>query len=166
MLNFFLRLFTVSLVWCSINSYGSEVNREAFLSSWGNSCNAATASAPKICVMERHLFLDKSNSRKLLTFGVRTAANESPVMSIILPLGVLLPVGVDVSVGKSSQKLAFLFCDATGCIAQIRLDDSYLDDLSKEKVLSVKYQPVNGKATLINLDISGFADTYQKVKQK
>ncbi len=165
MLKLFFRFFVISLVVFSTQSFASEVKQEAFLSSWGNNCNAASATAPKVCVMERHLFVDKTSTRKLLTFGVRTAANESPVMSIVLPLGALLPAGIEVTLAKTSKKLTFLFCDATGCIAQMRLDDSYLAELSKEKVLSVKYQPINGKPTLINLDISGFADSYKRVKQ-
>jgi invasion protein IalB len=165
MQKFLLGLFSSCLIFSSTQSFGSDEKQNAFLSPWGNTCNATSAEAPKICVMERHLFLDKTSTKKLLTLGVRTAANEPPVMSIVLPLGVLLPVGVDVGFAKNSKKIPFIFCDSTGCIAQLRLDDSFLDDLSKSKLLNIKYQPINGKSTVINLDISGFADTYKKVKQ-
>lgn len=157
--------FVSCLIFSAPQSFASEQKQDAFLSPWGSTCSAANATASKICVLERHLFLDKTSTRKLVTFGIRTASNEPPVMSIVLPLGVLLPVGVEVGVTKTPKKLNFLFCDSTGCIAQLRLDDTYLDELSKSKVLNIKYQPINGKSTLINLDISGFGDAYKKVKQ-
>lgn len=143
----------------------AENKQEAYMSQWSSSCNALTASSAKICVMERHIFLDKANTKKLLTFGLRTASNEAPVMTIVLPLGVLLTDGVDVEIKKNIRKLPFIFCDSTGCIAQLRLDENIVELLSSSKIIIVNYRPINSKHTQMHLDITGFDDVYKKVKQ-
>ena len=147
-------------------AYAKDVKQEAFLSDWNSNCGSQTVSSSKICVLEKHLFYDKSMSKKMISIGFRTAANEPTVMTIISPLGALISEGVEVDIkGLSSKKLPFIFCDQGGCISQIQLNDEMLSGLRKQKIIQMKYQLLNANKAVVNFDITGFDAAFAKIKQ-
>ena len=147
-------------------AYAKDVKQEAFLSDWNSNCGSQTVSSSKICVLEKHLFYDKSMSKKMISIGFRTAANEPTVMTIISPLGALISEGVEVDIkGLPNKKLPFIFCDQGGCVSQIQLNDEMLSGLRKQKIIQMKYQLLNANKAVVNFDITGFDAAFAKIKQ-
>ena len=147
-------------------AYAKDVKQEAFLSDWNSNCGSQTVSSSKICVLEKHLFYDKSMSKKMISIGFRTAANEPTVMTIISPLGALISEGVEVDIkGLPNKKLPFIFCDQGGCVSQIQLNDEMLSGLRKQKIIQMKYQLLNANKAVVNFDITGFDAAFSKIKQ-
>ena len=147
-------------------AYAKDVKQEAFLSDWNSNCGSQTVSSSKICVLEKHLFYDKSMSKKMISIGFRTAANEPTVMTIISPLGALISEGVEVDIkGLPNKKLPFIFCDQGGCVSQIQLNDEMLSGLRKQKIIQMKYQLLNANKAVVNFDIAGFDAAFAKIKQ-
>jgi invasion protein IalB len=146
--------------------HANEVKQEAFLSDWNSTCGSQTVSSSKICVLEKHLFYDKSMTKKMISVGFRTALNEPVVMTIISPLGALISEGVEVDIkGLNNKKLPFIFCDQRGCVSQIQLNEEMLAGLRKQKIVPMKYQLLNSNKAIINFDIGGFELAFSKIKQ-
>ena len=146
--------------------YANDVKQEAFLSDWNSTCGSPSVSSSKICVLEKHLFYDKSMTKKMISVGFRTAVNEPVVMTIISPLGALISEGVEVDIkGLSNKKLPFIFCDQRGCVSQIQLNEEMLAGLRKQKIITMKYQLLNANKAIVNFDISGFETAFSKIKQ-
>ena len=148
------------------SAHANDVTQEAFLSEWNSSCGSQTVSSSKICVLEKHLFYDKSMTKKMISIGFRTAASEPIVMTIISPLGALISEGVDVDLkGLSNKKLPFIFCDQRGCVSQIQINDEMFNALRKQKIVQMKYQLLNANKAVVNFDISGFDSAFSKISQ-
>lgn len=158
----------ITLVFLSLisSAHANDVTQEAFLSEWNSSCGSQTVSSSKICVLEKHLFYDKSMTKKMISIGFRTAASEPIVMTIISPLGALISEGVDVDLkGLSNKKLPFIFCDQRGCVSQIQINDEMFNALRKQKIVQMKYQLLNANKAVVNFDISGFDSAFSKISQ-
>ncbi|QWD79434.1 invasion associated locus B family protein [Polynucleobacter sp. MWH-Spelu-300-X4] len=159
-------LFLLCVLANPIFSIAADVKHDAYISSWSSSCNSSTASSAKVCVMEKHLFYDKSMSQRMVSVGLRTAQNEAVVLTLVTPLGALISEGLTLDLqGLEEKKLSFLFCDQTGCVTQIKLTDDMLASLKKKKTLVLKYQAFNANKAVINFDFSGFDSVFEKIKQ-
>lgn len=146
--------------------HANEVKQEAFISDWNSNCGSQTASSSKVCVLEKHLFYDKSMTKQIVSIGFRTVANEPVTMVIVGPLGALISEGVEVDIkGLSNNKLPFIFCDQRGCVSKIQLNEVMLDGLKKQKNIPIRYQMLNANKAIINFDISGFESAFSKIKQ-
>lgn len=147
-------------------AYAKEVKQEAFLSDWVSNCTSQTVSSSKICVLEKHLFYDKSMTKQMVSIGFRTSSNEPIIMVIVGPLGSLISEGVEIDLaGVPNKKLPFIFCDQRGCISQIQLNDEMLAGLRKQKIVQMKYQLLNSNKAVVNFDITGFDAAFAKIKQ-
>ena len=67
-----------------------------------------------------------------------TAGNQPLVAWIVLPLGVLLPPGIAISVdGSEPERLPIRHCEPGGCLAPFELEDSILTRLRSGTELQV-----------------------------
>lgn len=161
-----MKKISLILLFFTSFAYANDIKQEAFLSDWVSNCASQTVSSSKICVLEKHLFYDKSMTKKMITIGFRTAATEPIVMTIISPLGALISEGVEVDIkGLNNKKIPFIFCDQRGCISQIQLNEDMLTGLRKQKIVQMSYTLLNANKAVVNFDISGFDSAFSKIKQ-
>jgi invasion protein IalB len=79
------------------------------------------------------------------------------VLVLRAPLGLLLGEGVEVTVdGRTLGRLAFLTCEADGCIAPIRLDGTVRSALRGGRDLTLTVTPRDGTALVARYSLIGF----------
>lgn len=88
-----------------------------------------------------------------------------PVLRIIAPLGVLLPRGLGLKVDdREVGSTDFVRCLESGCVAEVDMDQSLIDLLSKGKValFAVFLTPQEGRGLPVTLN--GFAEGFSKLQ--
>ncbi len=130
---------------------------------WVVSCNQTRPGLE--CRAGQSLFLRKTRQR-VLSVAVRIPADtKKPVLLIQLPLGVYLPAGATLQIGKlEAQTLPFTSCNQGGCIAEYAVTDGELSSIAKGSDLTISAQTVQQKPFTLTVPALGFAAAYAKIK--
>jgi invasion protein IalB len=79
------------------------------------------------------------------------------VMVVTLPLGVILPPGIQLEVGDGkAARVPINTCLPSGCQAGVQLDKEFTERLKKGKTLEVSFAAPNGQAVKAPISLSGF----------
>jgi invasion protein IalB len=94
------------------------------------------------------------------------ADTKKPVFLMQLPLGVYLPAGATLQIGKDEAKtLPFTSCDRGGCIAEYAITDAELAAIAKGADIAITAQgSVSRKPFTLIVPAIGFAAAYAKIK--
>jgi invasion protein IalB len=93
------------------------------------------------------------------------ADTKKPVLLLQLPLGVYLPAGATLQIGKlEAQTLPYTSCDQGGCIAEYAVTDAELGAIAKGADLTISARTVQQKPFTLTVPSLGFAVAYAKIK--
>jgi invasion protein IalB len=111
------------------------------------------------------LFVQQTGQR-LLTVAVRIPPDtKKPVLLLQLPLGIYLPAGATLQVGKDQAKAVPLqTCDQNGCIAEYPITDAEIAAMAKGADLTISMQNMKKEPVPFTMPILGFAGAYAKIK--
>ena len=118
------------------------------------------------CRAGQSLFLRQTRQR-VLSVAVRVPADtKKPVFLMQLPLGVYLPAGATLQIGKDEAKaLAFTTCDRGGCIAEYAVTDAELAAIAKGADITISGQSSGSrKPFTLTVPALGFAAAYAKIR--
>jgi invasion protein IalB len=117
------------------------------------------------CRAGQSLSLDKRGQAKL-NVAVRVPADtKKPVIILQLPLGLYLPAGVSLQIGKDAAKaLPFQSCDQGGCVAEYPITEGELAAMLKGADLTVSAQNRNKQPFQLNVSVAGFPAAYAKIR--
>jgi invasion protein IalB len=130
---------------------------------WIVSCNQTRAGLE--CRAGQSLFLRKTRQR-VLSVAVRMPADtKKPVLLVQLPLGVYLPAGATLQIGKlEAQTLPYISCNQGGCIAEYAVTEGELNSIVKGSDLTISAQTTERKPFTLTVPALGFAAAYAKIK--
>ena len=118
------------------------------------------------CRAGQSLFLRRTRQRVLSVAVRMPAATKKPVFLMQLPLGVYLPAGATLQIGKDEAKtLPFTTCDRGGCIVEYAISDAELAAIAKGADIVISGQgSVSRKPFTLTVPALGFAAAYAKIK--
>ncbi|CAN1489849.1 COG5342 Invasion protein B, involved in pathogenesis [Rhabdaerophilaceae bacterium] len=146
---------------------------------WQHRCDRVAQSGNEQCILIQNV-LDQSDLNLAVvvlrvedTFATaearKTNANAAavrrPVLRVIAPLGVLLPRGLGLKVDEREiGSTDFVRCLESGCVAEVDMDQTLIDLLSKGKValFAVFLTPQEGRGLPVTLP--GFAEGFSKLQ--
>lgn len=132
---------------------------------WSARCVAAARQAPLECQMEQRAFVSESGQLLSLVTVRVPSETKKPVMSVQAPLSIFLPTGLVIDIdGASPEKLDFQMCDLNGCYAGSTISDELLQGMFKGDKMNVTFQNLNKQQFKIPMSLSGFTETYNKIK--
>jgi invasion protein IalB len=108
----------------------------------------------------------RNTGQRLLSVVVHVPPDtKKPVLLMQLPLGVYLPAGATLQIGKSEAKsVAFKSCDQFGCIAEYPITEAEISAISKGSDLTITMQNLRKEPVTVTVPSLGFAAAYAKVK--
>jgi invasion protein IalB len=93
------------------------------------------------------------------------AGKEAARGVVIMPLGVMLPKGIEMSVDDGQKfEFQYRFCDQRGCFAYLSLNDAVMDLLKKGKEASFVIMDANGNNLRVNMTLVGLSKTLKEVQ--
>jgi invasion protein IalB len=131
---------------------------------WIVSCNQTRPGLE--CRAGQSLFLKRTRQR-VLSVAVRMPADtKKPNFLMQLPLGVYLPAGATLQIGKEEVKtLPYTSCDQGGCIAEYAVTDAELASIAKGADITISAQgSISRKPFTLTVPALGFAAAYAKIK--
>lgn len=117
------------------------------------------------CRAGQSLFVRKTGQR-FLSVAVRVPPDtKKPKLLLQLPLGVYLPAGASLQIGKDeAMTLPFQSCDQAGCIAEHPMTDAEIAAMVKGADLTVSAQNLQKKPFTLQVPGLGFAAAYAKIQ--
>ena len=109
----------------------------------------------------------KPSGQRLLSVAVRVPPDtKKPVLMLQVPLGVYLPAGASLQIGKDGARtLPYKGCDRQGCVAEYAITDAEIAAMAKGSDLTISVQNQNRQpAFTVTVPVTGFAAAYAKVR--
>jgi len=109
----------------------------------------------------------KTTGQRLLSVAVRVPPDtKKPVLLVQVPLGVYLPAGASLQIGKDkAMTLPFTACGSAGCVAEYAIKDAEIAAMSNGSALTISVQNQSKKpAFTITVPVTGFAEAYAKIQ--
>ena len=108
----------------------------------------------------------KTTGQRLLSVAVSVPADtKKPVMLLQVPLGVYLPAGVSLQIGKDAPRHFHTKGARRVGASQIRRDRSQIGAMLKGSDLTISVQNQNRQpAFTVTVPVTGFAEAYAKIK--
>jgi invasion protein IalB len=129
------------------------------------SMNCANRNGGLDCRAVQSLFM-KSTGRRLLSVVVHVPPDtKKPELLLQLPLGIYLPAGASLQIGKDEAKtVPFKSCDQFGCLAEYAITEAEIAALSNGQDLKLTMVNLQNEPITLTVPSLGFADAYAKVK--
>lgn len=131
---------------------------------WQMSCDTPPGASFEQCAIIQNVMAEDQPNVGLSVIVLRTADRESRLLRVLAPLGVLLPNGLGLNVdGEDMGRVAFVRCLPNGCVAEVVLDDSLIETLSKgESAIFVVFKtPEEGIG--IPVSLNGFDEGFAQL---
>ena len=127
--------------------------------------NCTNVSGGFDCRASQTLYVKKTGVR-VLTLVVRTTPDaKKPVMLIQVPLGIYLPAGVTLQIGKDAgKKLPLHSCNQDGCLTEYPVTDAEIAAMQQGADVVVLVQDLNKAPVTLQVPSLGFAAAYAKMK--
>jgi invasion protein IalB len=112
----------------------------------------------EICRTVRDLLLP--NTQWTMTMQVSQEKGGKPSLTVIIPGGVVLPLGARVLVdGQTLDTAKYRICYGPSCVADMPLSEANLATMKKGKKLTVQAMTFQGQPVALDMSLDGFGKT-------
>ncbi len=126
--------------------------------------SASRGAAPDCAVNQRVLLANTGQLFAAITIRVPSETRK-PVMMLHAPLGLYLPPGMSVAVGKGKPLTVPLqTCDNNGCYAGQPVSADLLKQFRNGEKLVLGFQNMNRQDIKVTVSLKGFTEAFEKVK--
>lgn len=118
------------------------------------------------CEMVQPVEDPESGEPVMMMVVTRQGGGNPPVAWLVLPLGVLLPPGVGVSVdGAEPQRLAIRHCEPGGCLVPWELTEDSLASLRSGNRLEILAYDIDEQQVAVPVSLLGFTAALEALPQ-
>lgn len=104
---------------------------------------------------------DQTSGKRAMTVMVMKAPDQSTALRITVPLGVLIPAGLNLTVdGNNVGDVGFVACFPDGCMTQVGMSDEVLNALKTGTAAVVTVHDFDNKPIELPLSLTGFTAAY------
>lgn len=131
---------------------------------WQMRCETPPGARSEQCALVQNVAAEDRPNVTLLVIALKTADNQSRLLRVVAPLGVLLPAGLGLKVDdKDIGRAGFVRCLNTGCIAEVVMDDTLVATLKagQNATFIVFQTPEEGIG--IPVSLNGFGEGLEKL---
>lgn len=91
-------------------------------------------------------------------------ANEEDAKGVvILPLGILLPGGAQMSIADQKFRFQIRYCTQQGCFAFLDMNSKLLDMMRKGEKAVLTFNAVSGKSMNVDISLAGFTKSLEEI---
>ncbi len=127
-------------------------------SPWNIRCRKDKQGNRKACEVFQ-LISVKETGERIAEFkiGFPKGKDKEAAGIIILPLGILLPSGVQMQIDEQKEafKFAIRSCTPAGCFSHVTLTPEILEKMKKGSVANFQFKADNGRNVIIKLSLKG-----------
>lgn len=134
-------------------------------SPWVKMCGNDPQTKQQRCNISQVLLA--KNGQVVASFSIQPMADNKVAVGAFVPLGFVIPAGVDLNVdGEKKAAAQFTICvpptpdGPAGCAARADLDENFIASLKRGNKLEVILSNTQGQKIPIELTLSGFSKAY------
>ena len=131
---------------------------------WQLRCETPAGAKNEQCAIVQNVAAEDRPNLTLLVIVLKTADGKSRLLRVAAPLGVLLPAGLGLKIDdKDVGRAGFVRCLATGCIAEVVLEDPLINQFKTGGTATfIDFQtPEEGIG--IPVSLGGFAQAFDSL---
>jgi invasion protein IalB len=131
---------------------------------WQMRCETPPGARSEQCALVQNVAAEDRPNVTLLVIALKTADNQSRLLRVVAPLGVLLPAGLGLKIDdKDIGRAGSVRCLNTGCIAEVVMDDALIAGLKagQNATFIVFQTPEEGVG--IPVSLTGFGEGLEKL---
>jgi len=128
---------------------------------WQIRCDTPPGAQSEQCVLLQSVQADDRPNVGLTVIILKTADQQSRLLRVLAPLGVLLPSGLGLKIDNADVgRAGFVRCVPNGCVAEVVMDDKLIDQLrnGQNATFIVFQTPEEGIG--IPLSLRGFGEGF------
>ena len=143
------------------NAKGSV--RQVF-NDWQIRCDTLPGARDEQCALMQLLLAEDRPNFPLTVIVLRTADQKTRLLRVVAPLGILLPSGLGLKVDQADVgRTAFVRCLPSGCIAEVVMDDSLINQLRGGQTATFIVFQTPEEGIGFPLSLKGFAEGFDKL---
>jgi len=109
------------------------------------------------CVMQQAL-ARKGSSAAIAELNIATRDGKD-YLTVVAPLGVLVPPGLKVSIGNGTDKMiSYKTCVQMGCVATVPIDQAMADAMSNNAGIRITVFAPDERTVPLNFSLGGYKD--------
>lgn len=145
---------TLLLLWVASFQSNAEQSKSG---AWEIQCSDT-------CLIGQGIIKNEGNNQS--KFGItisNSATANAPVAQINTPLGLYLPKGLGIEIGKLKKAIPLITCVPNGCKAILKLNDDIVEQLNKNKALNVRFYTADSQQKQVSFALAGFKEAFSHV---
>lgn len=134
---------------------------------WGYKCEKPEGLDKEICYIFQRV-TNKENNKRISDITIAyPQVGDKPIMVITLPLGVLLPAGIQLRIdeGEEAARAPYIVCITEGCQARVTLDEKLTSAMKGGKLLRVAFLIPPQKELAFPVSLNGFTSAIGALKK-
>jgi invasion protein IalB len=131
---------------------------------WQLRCDTPPGAQTEQCALIQSVTAEDRPNVGLTVIVLRTADQQSRLMRVLAPLGVLLPSGLGLKIDDADiGRAGFVRCLPNGCVAEVVMDETLTNQLrtGKSATFIIFQTPEEGIG--IPMSLSGFGDGFDRL---
>ena len=110
---------------------------------WQIRCDTPPGAQSEQCALMQSVTAEDRPNVGLTVIVLKTADQKSRLMRVVAPLGILLPSGLGLKIDNNDVgRAGFVKCLPNGCIAEITMDDTLINQIAQRPDLDLHHLPV------------------------
>jgi invasion protein IalB len=125
---------------------------------WQMRCETPAGASAEQCALVQNVVAEDRPSVTLVIIVLKTADGKSRLLRVVAPLGILLPSGLGLKIDQTDiGRAGFVRCLATGCVAEVVMDDNLLTQLRGGQAATFIVFQTPEEGIGIPVSLNGFA---------
>ena len=131
---------------------------------WQIRCDTPAGAQGEQCALIQSVVAEDRSNAGLTVIILKTADQKSKLMRVVAPLGVLLPSGLGLKLDdKDVGRAGFVRCLPNGCVAEVVMDDTLLNQLKTAKTATFIIFETPEEGIGFPLSLKGLGEGYDKL---
>ena len=131
---------------------------------WQIRCDTPAGAQNEQCALIQSVVAEDRSNAGLTVIILKTADQKSKLMRVVAPLGVLLPSGLGLKLDdKDVGRAGFVRCLPNGCVAEVVMDDTLLNQLKTAKTATFIIFETPEEGIGFPLSLKGLGEGYDKL---
>ncbi len=131
---------------------------------WEMRCETPPGASREQCALIQSIAAEDKPNINLVVIVLKTADGKARLLRVITQLGVLLPAGLGLKIDQADIGHAgFVRCLASGCVAEVVMEDKLIDQLSAGKTATFVVFGTPEEGVGIPLALAGFKEGFAKL---
>ncbi len=129
---------------------------------WEVRCDTPPGSHNEQCVVMQFVTAEDRENVGLTVIVLKTADQQSRILRVLAPLGVLLPRGLGLRIDdKDLGSAGFVRCLPNGCVAEVIMDDTLIEQMSTGETATFIIFQTPEEGIGIPISLNGFGSGYR-----